>query len=69
MMTDAPEQPPEFKSCLRLNTSQCEFSEFNDRFVITVYNPLAQKENTYVRVPVQKGTYTVRCPEGKLSTT
>ncbi|XP_059487102.1 lysosomal alpha-mannosidase-like [Neocloeon triangulifer] len=43
----------EYKSCLLSNVSQCELSENNVNFVVTLYNPLAQETSSYVRLPVQ----------------
>ncbi|CAB3374915.1 Hypothetical predicted protein [Cloeon dipterum] len=56
-ITEAP--TVNYESCLLLNVSQCEISESNDRFVVTLYNPLAQEASTYVRLPVQNFKYTV----------
>ncbi|XP_063218201.1 lysosomal alpha-mannosidase-like [Bacillus rossius redtenbacheri] len=49
----------ELKSCLLLNISQCDVSEQNDDFVVTVYNPLSRPVSHYVRLPVKNGTYSV----------
>jgi alpha-mannosidase len=34
------------------NISQCEVSENNDKFVVTLYNPLGQLATQYVRLPI-----------------
>ncbi|XP_063226976.1 lysosomal alpha-mannosidase-like [Bacillus rossius redtenbacheri] len=49
----------EMKSCLLLNISQCDVSEQNDDFVVTVYNPLSRPVSHYVRLPVKNGSYSV----------
>ncbi|XP_059478736.1 lysosomal alpha-mannosidase-like [Neocloeon triangulifer] len=50
----------EFKSCLYSNVSQCDISENSDKFVVTLYNPLAQASTLYVRLPVLDFVYEVR---------
>ncbi|XP_011872614.1 PREDICTED: lysosomal alpha-mannosidase isoform X2 [Vollenhovia emeryi] len=47
-------------TCLELNISSCAFSEENDMFMVVVYNPLSRPVSTYVRVPVQYSSYSVR---------
>ncbi|TDG47303.1 hypothetical protein AWZ03_006296 [Drosophila navojoa] len=37
----------EFKTCTLLNISSCATSELNNRFALTLYNPLAQSTNEY----------------------
>ncbi|XP_063227020.1 lysosomal alpha-mannosidase-like [Bacillus rossius redtenbacheri] len=54
------------ESCPLLNISQCEVSERNDEFVVTVYNPLSRAVSHYVRVPVREGDYSVTSLDGKL---
>ncbi|KAF5294473.1 hypothetical protein FQR65_LT01599 [Abscondita terminalis] len=49
----------QFESCLLTNISQCAFSENNDQFVVTVYNPLSREVDHYVRLPVTNGQYKV----------
>ncbi|KAL1517913.1 hypothetical protein ABEB36_001613 [Hypothenemus hampei] len=53
-----------FGHCLLVNISQCDYSEENDQFVITVYNPLSRFVNKYVRLPVLGGSYLVLDPAG-----
>ncbi|XP_030240027.1 lysosomal alpha-mannosidase isoform X2 [Drosophila navojoa] len=55
----------EFKTCTLLNISSCATSELNNRFALTLYNPLAQSTNEYVRVPVADYKYVVIDPAGK----
>lgn len=42
----------DFVTCGSLNISSCHVSEINDKFVVTVYNPLAHSTFQYIRVPV-----------------
>lgn len=48
-----------FHSCLLSNISQCDVTEQNENFVVTLYNPLAQETTQYVRLPVQNFKYLV----------
>lgn len=48
-----------FASCLNLNISVCEVTENTEKFIVTVYNPLAHKTSQYVRIPVSGGNYDV----------
>ncbi|KAG8262575.1 carbohydrate binding [Homalodisca vitripennis] len=59
--------PLTIESCLMLNISQCEVSETQSTFVVTLYNPLSRKVSRYVRLPVAGDghAYTVRDPQGK----
>ena len=56
----------EIQNCLQLNVSKCKISETEDRFVVTVYNPLSHNVSHFVRLPVQPGNYTVQDNNGKL---
>ena len=56
----------EIQNCLQLNVSKCIISETEDRFVVTVYNPLSHSVSQFVRLPVQPGNYTVQDNNGKL---
>ncbi|KAJ8919646.1 hypothetical protein NQ315_006173, partial [Exocentrus adspersus] len=56
----------DFTICRLLNTSQCEFTETNDNFVVTVYNPLSRSVSKFIRLPVTGIHYTVQDPKGKL---
>ncbi|XP_032680589.1 lysosomal alpha-mannosidase isoform X2 [Odontomachus brunneus] len=47
-------------TCMELNISSCTFSEENDSFTITVYNPLSRPISTYIRIPVQENAYAVQ---------
>ena len=49
----------EYESCADLNISACEISENSDKFVVTLYNPLAHSTFQYVRVPVTHNDYEV----------
>lgn len=42
----------DFASCQLLNISECEISEFSEKFMVTVYNPLAHSTFQFVRFPV-----------------
>ncbi|KAG5895850.1 hypothetical protein JTB14_038276 [Gonioctena quinquepunctata] len=64
-VNDEPVPAIPFTSCPLLNISQCEFTEKNNNFVVTVYNPLSRPVSKFVRVPVQGEAYTVLTPEGK----
>ncbi|XP_059608045.1 lysosomal alpha-mannosidase-like [Phlebotomus argentipes] len=44
----------DFDSCLLLNVSHCEISETKQKFMVTVYNALAQSTSHYVRIPVNE---------------
>ncbi|KAJ0184382.1 hypothetical protein K1T71_000805 [Dendrolimus kikuchii] len=48
----------------RLNESSCYTSENSEKFVVTLYNPLAWKVNETVRIPVLEGSYEVYAPNG-----
>lgn len=50
----------EFNSCLGLNVSQCEVSEGNDNFIVTLYNPLPHSTFQYVRLPVTSESWSIR---------
>lgn len=50
----------EFQSCHLLNISRCSISESSDKFMVTVYNPLAHSTFQAVRIPVQHVNYRVR---------
>lgn len=50
----------EFDSCHLLNVSRCHISESNDKFMVTVYNPLAHSTHQPVRFPVAHPNYQVR---------
>lgn len=53
-----------FTSCPLLNISQCEWSENQDSFVVTIYNPLSKPATKFVKVPVTSSNYSVRGPTG-----
>ncbi|ALC39282.1 CG9463 [Drosophila busckii] len=55
----------EFKTCTLLNISSCSVSETNERFALTLYNPLAHSTNEYVRIPVPDYKYIVLDHAGK----
>ncbi|XP_069699538.1 lysosomal alpha-mannosidase-like [Periplaneta americana] len=56
-------------NCLELNVSSCDVTENQEKFVVTVYNPLSHEINHFVRLPVLSATYTVQGPDGALQTT
>ncbi|XP_052854491.1 lysosomal alpha-mannosidase isoform X1 [Drosophila gunungcola] len=49
----------EFKTCPLLNITSCPVSESNDRFALTLYNPLAHTVSEYVRIPVADPNYKI----------
>nr|XP_016945444.1 lysosomal alpha-mannosidase isoform X2 [Drosophila suzukii] len=49
----------DFKTCPLLNITACPVSEVNDRFALTLYNPLAHTVNEYVRIPVPDPGYKI----------
>ncbi|KAF5294472.1 hypothetical protein FQR65_LT01598 [Abscondita terminalis] len=53
-----------FKSCLLANVSICEESQ-NDRFVVSVYNPLSRTTFHHVRLPVNNLKFTITGPQGE----
>ncbi|KAK4872843.1 hypothetical protein RN001_014872 [Aquatica leii] len=53
-----------FESCLLTNMSQCAFSENNEQFIVTVYNPLSRPVTHYVRLPVTDGYFKVTDSKG-----
>ena len=54
-----------FHTCQELNISSCIHTTDNNQFVLTVYNPSAQKVNSFVRVPVKGSVYSVKNYEGQ----
>ncbi|XP_015589369.1 lysosomal alpha-mannosidase isoform X1 [Cephus cinctus] len=56
--------PVQFHSCLELNISSCTYTEENTNFVVTLYNPQSQPVTTYVRLPVQGQSYSVKDSTG-----
>ncbi|XP_075989719.1 lysosomal alpha-mannosidase-like isoform X1 [Anticarsia gemmatalis] len=59
-------KPPlfDFKRC-HLNESRCDISENNDKFIVTIYNPLAWTVKEPIRIPVTDANYQVFGPDGK----
>lgn len=55
----------ELKTCTLLNITSCSISESNNRFSLTLYNPLGHVTNEYVRVPVPGYRYVVIDHKGK----
>lgn len=49
----------EFKSCANLNISSCDISEKSEKFMVTLYNPLAHSTYQYVRIPISRSEYEV----------
>lgn len=57
---------PQITYC-KLNLSQCETTEQNNRFVVNVYNSLTRNIDKYVRIPItnQEAAFQVLDPLGK----
>lgn len=55
---------PEQRYCKLLNISECDVSENNSKFVITLYNPVSHAVTTPVRIPVKYADYKVTGPNG-----
>lgn len=49
----------DFKTCSHLNISACDVSENSERFLVTLYNPLAHRTVQHVRIPIPDGEYEV----------
>lgn len=49
----------EYKSCASLNISSCDVSENSEKFMVTIYNPLAHSTNQYVRIPIADNEYEI----------
>ncbi|KAH8282797.1 hypothetical protein KR054_009895 [Drosophila jambulina] len=49
----------DMKTCPLLNITSCPVSEENDRFTVTLYNPLAHVVSEYVRIPVPDTNYKI----------
>ncbi|XP_012271344.1 lysosomal alpha-mannosidase isoform X1 [Orussus abietinus] len=65
ILAKEPEQPPvKFYSCLQLNISSCKPTEENKQFVVTLYNSQSRLVSTYVRLPVQGNSYSVKNSTG-----
>ena len=45
--------------CQLTNISRCEFTENNESFTILVYNPIARRLDSWLRVPLVGGNYQV----------
>lgn len=54
-----------FETCTLLNISSCAVPEQADKFVLTLYNPLAQTVSDFVRIPVPDVNYEVKDFDGK----
>lgn len=65
IIDDTSYQSLQYKSCLRLNISECDVSEKSNDFIVTVYNPLNLVVDHYVRIPITKRDYSVRTAGGK----
>lgn len=50
----------DFDVCPELNISSCSVTENNEKFMVTVYNPLAHSTFQYVRIPVADSKYEVK---------
>ncbi|XP_017042898.2 lysosomal alpha-mannosidase isoform X1 [Drosophila ficusphila] len=49
----------DFKTCALLNITSCPVSEENERFALTLYNPLAHTVSEYIRIPVPGVSYNI----------
>lgn len=49
----------EFNICPDLNISSCNITENSEKFMVTLYNPLAHSTFQYVRIPVADGEYEI----------
>ncbi|XP_011181146.2 lysosomal alpha-mannosidase isoform X1 [Zeugodacus cucurbitae] len=49
-----------FETCTLLNISSCAVPEQADKFILTLYNPLARTVSEFVRVPVPDVNYEVK---------
>lgn len=49
----------DYANCADLNISSCAVSENSDKFMVTLYNPLAHSTFQYVRIPVTAGDYEI----------
>ncbi|XP_023318565.1 lysosomal alpha-mannosidase isoform X1 [Trichogramma pretiosum] len=58
-------KPAKFHSCPLLNISSCEYSSDNRKFVVSVYNPMSQPLTTFVRLPVNGVSYSVKDYSGR----
>ncbi|XP_047387943.1 lysosomal alpha-mannosidase isoform X1 [Sciurus carolinensis] len=54
-----------FSFCRELNMSICPPSQKSASFHVVVYNPLGRKVDQMVRLPVSKGVFLVKDPNGK----
>ncbi|XP_053440988.1 lysosomal alpha-mannosidase isoform X2 [Nycticebus coucang] len=54
-----------FTFCRDLNISICPLSQTSPWFQVTIYNPLGRKVDWMVRLPVSKGVFLVRDPQGR----
>ena len=52
--------------CAMLNVSQCQTTEQNTPFIVTLYNPVAFRSSLTVRLPVSDGSYSVTDHLGRL---
>lgn len=57
----------EFKNCPLLNITSCPVSESNDRFSLTLYNPLAHVVSEYIRIPVSGSQYKIIDNKGRFT--
>nr|XP_044995358.1 lysosomal alpha-mannosidase-like [Jaculus jaculus] len=55
----------DFAFCRELNVSVCPPSRRPAPFQVVIYNPLGRKVDQMVRLPVSKGTFLVKDPNGK----
>ncbi|XP_006900896.1 PREDICTED: lysosomal alpha-mannosidase [Elephantulus edwardii] len=53
-----------FTFCRELNVSNCPLTQTEERFQVTIYNPLGRKLNWMVRLPVSGSIFLVKDPSG-----
>nr|XP_023026878.1 lysosomal alpha-mannosidase-like isoform X2 [Leptinotarsa decemlineata] len=63
-VNDEPAPVIPFETCPLLNVSQCGFTEKNNGFVVTVYNPLSRPVSKHIRIPIRGDHYVVIDPKG-----
>lgn len=49
----------DYANCAELNISACAVTENSEKFMVTLYNPLAHSTFQYVRVPVRNADYEI----------
>ena len=54
-----------FQYCDFLNISMCEITETEKSFILNVYNPIGRSVSTFVRLPVNSRSFTVKDSKGE----